>query len=153
MLDALSELCEYNVRCFNYIVESEKDTPKKPKDSIQIFKDSIEFLDTQSSEALSELVQFYQVHNSRLSRYQHGSKESNLYKDRIMDVIMLNHFVLRIFSYARNQEGAEKVPTDKLTQEKAISSLKALMGHEYYLGKDKEIYDHCIAIIDERLLE
>lgn len=151
MLDALVELGNYTTSCFNYITDKKKCIPKAPKEEIQVFKDSIEFLDTQSADAISELVQFYQVHNSRLSKYKHQDRDTDRdYEQRIIDVIRLNYFIIRIFSYARNEDGTPQISINKLTYEDNMQSLKALLNHEYSNGRAKEKYDNCVRIIKNK---
>lgn len=128
LADALSDLVEYSRECFQY-VHWNKDFPQKPKQAIDILKANIEFADIVTSENLFKISSFYQVHNSRLDSYAQ-SDSINKKEHMLYDISLLNHYFLRLFRYARNQE---KFVQDIFpTKEEIRNSVDTLIGiHEY----------------------
>lgn len=147
MPDALIALTNFTRRCFNYIQNANEDFPEFCPEAIQIFKESIEFLDTQSSGMVYEMVSFYQVHNSRLTGYRDRGRPASDYEDRILDIVRLNYLALRIFAYARNLE--QSIPNHAPTRDDLTHSLRSIIGTEEYM-MNEERYENLRVIVERR---
>ena len=130
MNDALASICDYAEECFLAVKNDNKnELPEKRLEAISILTSSIEFLDSDTSQAVFELVSFYQVHNSRLNSYfspanqivRLGSREDKLY-----DSVLLHHYAARLFAYARNQTNSFTAKKPTLTE--MSSSLNSVYG-------------------------
>ncbi len=134
MPDALVGLIEFAETCFRYLSSEEADFPTLPADAINVFKSSIEFLDNASAEKIFEMVSFYQVHNSRLEGHSHRDRPHG-YNDRVYDLVLLNHYFLRTFEYARRE--TETIDDGEPTRQDMLASLRSLVGHErYFVNRD-----------------
>ena len=117
MPDAVSKLLEYSKECFSYLENPSHALPCPPSDAITVFKNSIEFIDTDTAAAIFEMVVFYQVHNACLFSYEKESIEEkgDDYDQAIFDLILLTYHFCSIFEYARNEK--EKIILGKPTVE------------------------------------
>ena len=146
MLDALDELCDYCTRCFEYIYEGQPILPKKPVSAINSIKESIKFIECKSEDAFHELVSKYQTFNSRLSAFhslevREKQHDSQTYKARIFDVIVLHHCILRVFSYGRME--TKILERKKISSHDLHSALRQLVRGRNYL-QSEQIIDNTI---------
>jgi hypothetical protein len=120
--------------------------PERPVSAINDIKKSIQYLEYESVDAISELVKEYQVFNSRLDSFhqtepQLRSRDNIQCADRIYDVILLHHYILRVFCYARMEK--KILENKKPTKQDLLSALKQLIKENDYNRTDN-IYQKTI---------
>lgn len=130
MNDALSELCRFAKNCFDAVLNDNATMlPNRQNNGIEVLKHAIEFLDTDTSEAVYELVITYQVNNSRLERYFDPSDPRAINSETInlYDAIKLYAMTISLFDYARKEDN--KIRNKKNSQCHMFSALNAIYGH------------------------
>ena len=135
MPDALSTLCEYTRACVTYlsIADDNRQIPDAPAEAIGVIKSSIQYVDPESAHKLFELIEHYQVHNTRLSAY----KEENDHPEndmRIYDAVKLRCLVDRLFEYARNE--VDVVPAVEINRADMVTALRSCVGLAEYVGNE-----------------
>ena len=128
MPDALSELLSYAQGCLRYIIRTQETPPEPDRENIRIFKESLEYLDSESFEGVRELVTFYQIHNSRLASFyqgQRGWRTQGVLGDTVRLAFLLN----RIFEFARFN--TDTIPSGAPTFDAFMSAYRSLLDHDY----------------------
>jgi hypothetical protein len=146
MSDTLSALAEFVRQCVEYLDGRRENAPERPTDAITVLKSAIEFVDTQPSKKIFELVSFYQVHNARLfSDRQRGRTEAAA-AQAYYDAAKLYFYVDRLFDYARNL--AETV-TEEPTRLNMVSAFRSAVQLAHYVGNEST-YQGAREMIDRR---
>lgn len=148
MPDAIDDISLYFKACFEFIKEGLSDFPKQPEKSINVLKESIQFLDNNSAEMIYELIVFYQIYNARLK--SHSESRGTVDKDDIyFDTIKINSMNLNIFDFARNRE--KVISKRKLNRDDLKRSIIDLIGFMNWnlnpANKDFEKHLECIVEI------
>lgn len=140
--DALCDLTEYSEKCFQHVYDK-KELPKKPDSAIQILRENIEYSDLNTSKNLSEIVSFYQVHNSRIEDYEKVSEK----EDILYDIFLLHHYFINLFPYARNE--TKSVKTIFPTKKEMVNSVKNAIGIGRY-HRDKTQFSKILKQAESR---
>ena len=107
MPDALAELCNITSNYFKFLEKKDYinliaylDTISS--EHINIFKDSLAFMPSETSKKILIMVQFYQVHRSRLRSINLATVHYK-YAERQYDTILLRSYLDKLFEYAREE--------------------------------------------------
>lgn len=144
MHDAISGLCNTTEKIFDYLYNQEAIIPQFNDEDTAVFKEAIQFVDPKSASAIDQFVSFLQVHNSRLSRYDHTDRK--YYLNRMDDLIRLNHYVLRMFEYARGTK--DFISDHKPTHLEMSNSLMSLAKHDYFVRTEPRFEELSIYLRD-----
>lgn len=129
--DALSGLPEYTSKCFKYVSGVIKEIPNPPESALSAIKEAIEYVDSDASDRLIELVNFYQIHNSRLAHFQVDGGPVVKMEECLYDSVKLRWLTNRMFSYARHQPFEADDRRD--IREQMLSALHNCVGFDEYL--------------------
>ncbi len=147
MPDALDQIIDYTRRCFIYLHDQNANIPESCPEAIQVFKNSIEFIDSETATSVYEMVSFYQVYNARLNGYNTRERPISEHTERMLDTFRLSYYALRIFDYARNE--AQNVPNHRPTRSDMLAALKAVVGNErYHMNSGK--YEGIVRMVERR---
>ena len=127
-----------------YLDGRSKELPSKPAGAINVLKAAVEFIDTQPSGKVFELVSFYQVHNARL--FSGRERRGQVLAESMYDTVLLRFYVDRLYEYARNE--SEIVNEDEGIGE-LLSALKATVTLVEYVGNETK-YAATVKIISRR---
>ena len=142
--DALSAIGAYASECVRYVSADSSDFPRPPESDMNAIKGAIEFADSGAAESLIELVNFYQVHNSRLSNLTQNRRRAEEV-ERLYDAVRLRFLGDRMYAYARNESSADsRSPHDQM-----ISALRSCVGISMYF-EDEGRWSEVIDLIDRR---
>ncbi len=140
MNDAISTICAYAKEVFfktydNEITENNtadmveiasQHELELPTDEINILKDAIEYLDTETAKSVFELVIAYQVFNARNKHNPETDiQASNFRENTLYDCIWLYSLSLRLFDYARGN--VESQPYEKPASEQMHRALNNII--------------------------
>jgi len=138
----LSNLCHYNIDCFEALISEDelRPIPLEPVDEVKLIGEAIEYADEESSEAMAQMISQYQIHRSRLREFL-AEKE---YKPRadwsaemVYNATLLHFQITNMFDYARSKE--ESIPTTKPSREQMMNALRNMMGLEAYLAHEQRV--------------
>lgn len=145
--DALVEIMDYSRDCLAELRSDEETVlPARPQAAMSVLKEAIEFAAKDQLPLFRDIINFFQVQNSRMSDYPARDDEQYSLQVQI-DCVYLFSMAGNLLDYGRGGDAA--LPNTKFSNDDMRSGLRQMVGLRQFVGNQAQ-YNDLLGHIDLR---
>ena len=147
-----AQLYGYLQNCLYWILEETEGIPDFPSNNVRLLSKHIEFTETSSGKNLFNLVNFFQVHNARLTSPEFRETFPREAGAKVLDTLVLANCIIKLWEYARNENAIFILP--EITRESLKDSFRQIVGlHLYCSNITYEIGEYIDSLSDSKMAD